>query len=440
MSLFWRDSDWRLRRGPRRLRGSFLFAVLLSGACTQHPGDGSGAVDPPSSMLMDASGLLGNDGGVSDAGDADLARADAGLVDLARADFAAADAGPVDAGRMDAGSADAGSADAGPADAGSIDAGSADAGSADAGPADAGAADAGASDAGAADAGLPDAGPGDLGRADAGASDLATGVDAGGAHRLRVMAANTTSGNKQSYDPGEGLRIFQGLQPDVALIQEFNYGDNSDTAIRGFINTAFGSSYSYFRETGAQIPNGVASRYPIIAAGKWTDPSVSNRSFVWAHIDLPGTKDLWAVSVHLLTSSASNRDNEAKALVADIEKTVPAGDYLVIGGDFNTGSRTEACVVTLSKIVSNGAPYPADNAGNVNTSASRSKAYDWVMASPSLRSLATSVVIGGRSFASGLVVDSRVYTPLSDIAPVKATDSAALNMQHMAVVEDFLLP
>lgn len=443
MSLFWRDSDWRLRRGPRRPWGGFLFVALLAGACTQHPGDGSGTIDPPS-MLTDASGLPG-DGGVWDAGEADLARADAGPVDLSRPDFAAVDAGPTDLGRGDAGSADAGSVDAGrtdagATDAGSVDAGRPDAGATDAGPSDAGATDAGATDAGRPDAGLPDAGPVDLGWLDAGATDFATGTDAGGAHRLRVMAANTTSGNKQSYDPGEGLRIFQGLQPDVALIQEFNYGDNSDTAIRGFITTAFGASYSYFRETGAQIPNGVASRYPIIAAGKWTDPSVSNRSFVWAHIDLPGTKDLWAVSVHLLTSSASNRDNEAKALVADIEKTVPAGDYLVIGGDFNTGSRTEACVVTLSKIVANGAPYPADNAGNVNTSASRSKPYDWVMASPSLRSLATSVVIGGRSFASGLIVDSRVYTPLSDIAPVKATDSAALNMQHMAVVEDFLLP
>ena len=435
MSLFWRDSDWRLRRGPRRLWGTFLFAVLLSGACTQHPGDDSGTADPPSSLLMDASGLPGSDASFLDAGNADLSRADAGLVDLARSDFAVVDAGPGDLGRGDSGSVDAGRTDAG-----AVDGSSTDAGSADAGPSDAGPSDAGAADAGFPDSGLPDAGPIDLGRTDAGASDLASGTDGGGAHRLRVMAANTTSGNKQSYDPGEGLRIFQGLQPDVALIQEFNYGDNSDTAIRGFINTAFGSSYSYFRETGAQIPNGVASRYPIIAAGKWTDPSVSNRSFVWAHIDLPGTKDLWAVSVHLLTSSASNRDNEAKALVADIEKTVPAGDYLVIGGDFNTGSRTEACVVTLSKIVANGAPYPADNAGNVNTSAARSKPYDWVMASPSLRSLATSVVIGGRSFASGLVVDSRVYMPLSDIAPVKATDSAALNMQHMAVVEDFLLP
>ena len=30
--------------------------------------------------------------------------------------------------------------------------------------------------------------------------------------RIRLMAANITSGNVQSYDPGEGIRIFQGTQ------------------------------------------------------------------------------------------------------------------------------------------------------------------------------------------------------------------------------------
>lgn len=262
----------------------------------------------------------------------------------------------------------------------------------------------------------------------------------GGGWRLRVMAANTTSGNRQSYDPGEGLRIFQGVHPDVALIQEFNYGDNSDTAIRGFVNTAFGSSFSYYRERGAQIPNGVASRYPILASGSWTDPRVSNRSFAWARIDIPGTPDLWAVSVHLLTSSASNRDLEAKALVIEIQKAVPAGDYLVIGGDLNSGTRTEACLTSFSAVVSVTAPFPADNLGNTNTSGSRSKPHDWVMPSPNLRSLAAPVTIGTHSFPSGLVVDSRVYSPLSELSPVMTADSAASNMQHMAVVEDFLMP
>jgi hypothetical protein len=36
------------------------------------------------------------------------------------------------------------------------------------------------------------------------------------------MAANLSSGNNQSYDPGEGARIFQGLKPDIVMIQELN--------------------------------------------------------------------------------------------------------------------------------------------------------------------------------------------------------------------------
>jgi hypothetical protein len=38
------------------------------------------------------------------------------------------------------------------------------------------------------------------------------------------------------------------------------------------------------------------------------------------------------------------------------------------------------------------------------------------------------------------VLDSRVYTPLSEIAPVQADDSASTNMQHMGVVRDFRIP
>ena len=48
---------------------------------------------------------------------------------------------------------------------------------------------------------------------------MATFADKGLAQTtLRIMAANTSSGNRQSYDPGEGTRIFQGLDPDIVLI------------------------------------------------------------------------------------------------------------------------------------------------------------------------------------------------------------------------------
>ena len=88
---------------------------------------------------------------------------------------------------------------------------------------------------------------------------------------VRIMAANITSGNLQSYDPGHGNRIFQGLKPDIALVQEMNFGNNTASALRAWVNANFGTGFSYFCEAGAQIPNGIVSRYPILASGEWKD-------------------------------------------------------------------------------------------------------------------------------------------------------------------------
>src|SRR6267142_2128389 len=115
---------------------------------------------------------------------------------------------------------------------------------------------------------------------------------------LRVMTANLTSGNAQKYE-SPGLDILKGLQPDIVAIQEFNYSNNAPAD---------------FRETnsGFSIPNGIISRYPFLGAGTWTDPVVSNRGFAWARIALPGTNELYVVSVHLYSSgTATDRDTEA---------------------------------------------------------------------------------------------------------------------------------
>jgi endonuclease/exonuclease/phosphatase family metal-dependent hydrolase len=276
----------------------------------------------------------------------------------------------------------------------------------------------------------------------AGPGQEASSEDGLGTQRVRVMAGNLSSGTRQSYDPGEGIRLFQGVRPDVALVQEMNFGANTDADARAFVDQAFGVSYAYVRESAGsgRIPNGVVSRFPIVASGAWTDASVSNRSFVWARLRVGGAHDLWAVSVHLLTSSQANRSAEATQLVSLLQQNVPAGDYVVVGGDFNTGSRAEPCLVSLSQLFDVAAPYPADATGNGNTSAARSKPYDWVLASSALRPYQTSVVIGASSFPAGLVLDSRAYSPLGEIAPVQQADSAATNMQHMGVVKDFLLP
>jgi endonuclease/exonuclease/phosphatase family metal-dependent hydrolase len=254
---------------------------------------------------------------------------------------------------------------------------------------------------------------------------------------LRIVAGNITSGNNQSYDEGSGVRIFQALQPDVALVQEMNFGGNSPSAIRSFVDTAFGKDFVYYRGSG-QIPNGIVSRYPIVESGEWVDPEVSNRTFAWARIDIPGSKDLWALSLHLLTRSESARRAEGVALIAEMKNKVPAGDYVTIGGDFNTDRREESVLSVFSERVVASGPYPVDQANNGNTSSNRSKPYDWVLVDPTLSSQEKPFVLKSSSSRNGLVFDTRTYKPLNELMPpLKGGESAASNMQHMAVARQF---
>jgi len=258
------------------------------------------------------------------------------------------------------------------------------------------------------------------------------------------MAANL-NGNTQSYQPF-ALRILQGTMADVVCIQEFNYtstnglGANTDAAFREMIDTAFGTNFVYYREphnANGDIPNGVISRYPILNSGSWTDTEVANRGFAWAQIQLPGTNSLYAVSVHLLTSSATERGIEATELKTLIQSNFPANAWVVLAGDFNTDSRTESGMTTCDSYLSD-FPVPVDNLGNSDTSQNRNHPHDYVLPSFALTNFETATVFPSHTFPGGLVFDSTVYTPLSDAAPVQFGDST--NAQHMAVMKDFLIP
>lgn len=256
---------------------------------------------------------------------------------------------------------------------------------------------------------------------------------------VRVMAANL-NGNTQSYQPF-AIRIFQGLQPDIVAIQEFNYSNNTPSDFRAMVDSAFGTNFVYFRENyvgSGDIPNGVISRYPIVASGSWVDTvqSQPNRGYAWAQIHLPGTNDLYLVSVHLLTSSATDRASEAANLKALMQANFPSNARVVLAGDFNTDTRTEAAMVTLGSFLSdNPIPTDAEVGGNSNTSVNRNHPHDYVLPSFSFTNLMMASVFASQSFSNGLVFDSRVYTPLSDVAPVQYGDSS--NAQHMAVLKDF---
>ena len=256
---------------------------------------------------------------------------------------------------------------------------------------------------------------------------------------LRMMAANTTSGNAQSYEE-PGKRIFQGLKPDIVMIQEFQVANNTSTSVlRSWVDETFGAHYNFFCENYSGIPNGVISRWPILQSGSWDDTTIGDRGFAWAQIDIPGEKNLWVISVHLKASSdsASQRQSQAQQLVAYIQANVPANDYLMVGGDCNTYSYSEACLATLGSVVDVSAPRPVDERGDPDTNAGRSSPYDWVMAEPELDALEVPVTIGTLSFPTGLVFDSRVFSNLSLVSPVRSGDSGVSGMQHMAVVRSF---
>lgn len=268
--------------------------------------------------------------------------------------------------------------------------------------------------------------------------DVESQVAAEKSVKLRIMAANTTSGNKQSYDQGHGARIFRGLSPDIVLIQEFNYRKGT---IDEFVTNTFGEEFYYVRGQG-DIPNGIISRYPIVQSGSWESNQVMNRRWDWAVIDIPGDRDLLAVSVHLHTSANTQ---EMGLLRNRIDKKLNSDNrdyYVILGGDFNQPSWTpiRSNFGSLFVVGKKASDWPIDQEGKYTTNAKRVKQYDYLLCTPDFCKYEVPTVIGSHSYPKGHVVDSRVYgkkNELSDIEPVQAKDSGASNMQHMAVVRDF---
>lgn len=262
---------------------------------------------------------------------------------------------------------------------------------------------------------------------------------------LRVVAANLTSDNRSTYSPdngnhsnpeGAGARILKALKPDVVLIQEFN----TTLPPRQWVNATFGDGFHFMREEPKGIPNGIISRFPIVASGQWEDPVLDNREFAWARLRLPGERELWAVSVHLHSKNATSRAKQTAALLEAVQRHVPPGALLVVGGDLNTRGTGEPCFALLARQLVVPKEPPHDGMGNIHTNAPRNRPYDWVLASPALDGREVPVSLGGLEFPGGLVFDTRVFEPLEKVPPAQEGDSGVKMMQHMAVVRDFRLP
>ena len=265
--------------------------------------------------------------------------------------------------------------------------------------------------------------------------------------KVKIMAANITSGRYQRYE-GPGIRIFQALKPDICCVQEFNY----DGSIHDFVNEAFGKDYTYYRESYDGIPNGVIFRkeFKVLDKGSWDDPQIDNRGITYVRLDVPGDNNphIFVISVHLSTkgkkqvaaANAIRADLCAYFHVSDREMDkIP--DYLVIAGDFNAGSRQAGVIQILKRdgLVED-RPIPVDSNTNSGTNSSRRKSHDFVLTNELLTQHISVLQIKDQVFTNGIVFDSRVFKPLSDVAPVQQHDSASSNMQHMAVMKVFLIP
>jgi hypothetical protein len=121
-----------------------------------------------------------------------------------------------------------------------------------------------------------------------------------------------------------------------------------------------------------------------------------------------------------------------------MQSNFPTNAWMVLAGDFNTDSRTESTTMTTCDSYLSDLPVPVDNLGNSFTSQNRNHPHDYVLPSFAFTNFETASVFPSQSFPNGLVFDSTVYTPLSEVAPVQFGDST--NAQHMAVLKDFLIP
>ena len=269
---------------------------------------------------------------------------------------------------------------------------------------------------------------------------------------IRIVAGNITSGDNQSYDPGHGIRIFQALKPDIALVQEMNYKNNSASDYKSFAQQIVGTNYYAVDDADYQIPNGVVSKYPITSHGYWKDPNISNRALMWAVVDIPGEKDIFAISVHLHTSPASDQTKAALVIVDEIAKLKSANPdkyYYVVGGDFNGDTAVSSSGFGKNNTFYVSGPDPVDEEGYGETNANRNKQYDFVLADYPLHEFQVPTVYYSskdstktKSYENGLVFDTRLYSQsvLDEyFSPAQQNDSNASSMQHMAVVKDFLI-
>lgn len=276
---------------------------------------------------------------------------------------------------------------------------------------------------------------------------VVVGAIASAETKIRIVASNVTTGNFQRYEE-PGTRLLQAIRGDIILMNEFNVEGN----LSQWVTSTFGEEFDYYIEPtppGINIPNGIVTRFPILDSGTFPDPDMPDRNFPWVRLDVPGDRDLWAISVHLKASGSAsdvNRRNlQATTIINQLIPSldIPEGDHIVLGGDFNAQNYNEPFLDILRQTFTIEPPYPADQFGDTTTNAPRNRPLDWVVATSDFHELEVPLIQGPFTFESGMVFDTRLYNQAilnAFFPPARQEDSGADGMQHMLVAREFLLP
>jgi endonuclease/exonuclease/phosphatase family metal-dependent hydrolase len=260
-------------------------------------------------------------------------------------------------------------------------------------------------------------------------------------YQMVIMAANLSeqTGECETIYGGPATRMFQGLKPDIVGIQEWNVTNAGGH--RAYVNAAFGTNFSFYVEPSysCAMPNGIISRWPILQSGYWWDSEVGNRNFAWAVVDIPGDTDLRVVSVHFKAGSTATdilkRENQARALTNYLAQ-VPTNQYIVLAGDLNIWSASEAGYTILRDRL-NDDSKPTDRFGNRNTNIPQNRRYDYVLPDARLQLAHRTLSVDGQNFPHGLVFESSQWSPPP--APILSGDAKAPNIQHLPVMKAYTL-
>ncbi|MDP8247379.1 MAG: PKD domain-containing protein [Candidatus Tritonobacter lacicola] len=254
---------------------------------------------------------------------------------------------------------------------------------------------------------------------------------------LKFMSYNISA----VYDIGKDdtmyqTRIVQGLEPDVALLQEWKLDDESPWGedYDAWVEEAFGPDFDWYRGPSALVPpNAIVSRWPLKSSGSWNDQTISQRYFDWAVIDIPGDIDLQVVSVHLKAGDTegdkAKRIDEAQQIKAYVAANFDSSQYIIVGGDFNTqtyGSEPGLIDVFDSFLqVEEESCQPQDRNGNVFTNVNRTSKYDWIIPNEVIGDASPLYLgVSQYQYSYGIVFDSTVFPSVeTELPPILSDDS-----------------